>query len=100
MRRYASGGTVYLGLLLLVLFSIFTNSYAWIPHFWQSFWCLLAVVHVLFALGVARDAAEQQSDNKRVYFVEPLVWGLATFIGGFFILIAYWVFHYSTLRRD
>lgn len=100
MSRYASRKTLFVGLMLLVLFYIFTNSYAWLPRFWHLFWCLLAVVHVLFALGVARDAAQQQANGAQVKFVEPLVWGLAAIVGGFFMVIVYWVFHYSTFRRD
>lgn len=71
-----------------------------VPQFYITFWLLLFVCHLLFAFGVARDAAAQNTTKQKAYFVAPFVWGLATMVGGFFIVIVYWVFHHSTLRRD
>jgi hypothetical protein len=69
------------------------------PRLYLLFWAGLLAVHVLFALGIMRDATAQQEAGSRPYFVEPAVWGLATLIGGFPVIIVYWAFHYSTLRR-
>jgi len=67
MNRYASHRTLTAGVLLLVLFYIFTDSISWLTDFTRLFCCALAVVHALFALGVAHDAATRRAANTQLY---------------------------------
>jgi len=60
----------------------------------------LLVVNVLFARGVMEDASEQNRVGKKTYFVKPEIWGLATVIGGFFVVTVYWLIHHSVLRKS
>ena len=59
-----------------------------------GFWVLLvtAAVHISFAVGVFSDATA-----RRTQFVGPVIWSLATLIGGPFVAVAYWVIHLSSL---
>ncbi len=60
----------------------------------------LVALNVFFAQGVMKDASAQSVAGRKIFFVAPEVWGLATLIGGLAVVIPYWVFHHSTLRRD
>ena len=100
MHHLGSPRTLALAFLVFVGFFLWMGSYGWARNFLPLFWALTAAVHVLFAVGIARDAADKAQTGTPAYFVEPFVWGLATLIGGFFVVAVYWLFHYSTLRRD
>lgn len=56
---------------------------------------LVVIVHILFAVGVARDAAERDTE-----FVGGGVWAAATLMGGVFVAAAYWFIHLSALSGD
>ncbi len=55
------------------------------------------VVHAVFAFGVLRDAKALVREGRRTALVDPLVWALATFLGGVYAATAYWAIHHSTL---
>ncbi|MDZ4741985.1 MAG: hypothetical protein SGI98_01025 [Verrucomicrobiota bacterium] len=58
----------------------------------------IALVHLLFALGVLKDADELRLRNAGVFFGGPWLWFIATLIGGVLVATAYWIIHHSTLR--
>lgn len=57
------------------------------------------IVHIVFALGVY-DVATRWVRWRRVYFAGPVVWSLATLIGGVFVAAVFWLLHFSTLSAQ
>jgi hypothetical protein len=60
---------------------------------------LTLVVHVAFAGAVWSDANELQQGGKGPALVGPIIWTLATLVGGLVSAGIYWVMHHSTLSR-
>ncbi len=58
-----------------------------------------ALVHVIFAGAVARDAGELYKLGQRPALVSGGSWAFATLIGGVVIAGIYWFIHHSTLTR-
>jgi len=54
------------------------------------------LVHVFFAIGVYRDTKKM----KRIELVGPVIWTLATLIGGVFVATAYWLLNRSILNSN
>ena len=76
------------------------------PHFTnqlQTLYYLLlfinAIIHLIFAGGVARDAGQQNKLGQRTALVSGATWAFATLIGGVIIAAIYWFIHHSTLTR-
>ena len=69
----------------------------------QNFYYLLlginAILHVVFAGGVARDAGNLYKIGQRPALVSAASWAFATLIGGIFTAAIYWFIHHSTLTR-
>jgi len=57
------------------------------------------LVHVSFGFAVFWDALQQRKQSvEKPVFVGPVIWGLATLLGGVLPAALYWVIHYSSLR--
>ena len=69
----------------------------------QSFYFIItminAILHVLFAGAVARDAGNLFQLGQRPALVSAATWAFATLIGGIITAAIYWFIHHSTLTR-
>ena len=69
----------------------------------QNFYYLLilvnAILHVIFAGAVARDAGNLYKLGQRPALVSAASWAFATLIGGIITAAIYWFIHHSTLTR-
>ncbi|MBA2709387.1 MAG: hypothetical protein H0U57_02155 [Tatlockia sp.] len=58
-----------------------------------------AILHVLFAGAVARDAGNLYQLGQRPALVSGGTWAFATLLGGIVTAAIYWFIHHSTLTR-
>jgi uncharacterized membrane protein len=58
-----------------------------------------ALLHVIFAGAVARNAGNLARIGQKPVLVSAATWAFATLIGGVFTATIYWLLHYSTLTR-
>ena len=58
-----------------------------------------AVLHLIFAGAVARDAGFLHKLGQRPALVSGPTWAFATLIGGVITATIYWFIHHSTLTR-
>ena len=61
------------------------------------FWLATALVHIVFAIGVFKDAEKLVANNRETQFVPSFVWSMATLVGGVFVAGIYWAMHHSSL---
>jgi hypothetical protein len=58
-----------------------------------------AVLHLIFAGAVARDAGHLSKTGQHPALVSASTWAFATLIGGVITAAIYWFIHHSTLTR-
>jgi hypothetical protein len=59
-----------------------------------------AIVNIVFAIGVLRDALRLQEEHGRpTEIVSGAMWAFATLMGGVFVAAVYWLIHRSTLSN-
>ena len=59
-----------------------------------------ALVHLMFAGAVARDAGSLYKLERRTALVSGHVWAFATLIGGVIVAAIYWFIHHSHLTIE
>lgn len=82
--------------MLTELAQQFTNQ---LQTIYYSLLLINAIIHLIFAGGVARDAGQQNKLGQRTALVSGATWAFATLIGGVVIAAIYWFIHHSTLTR-
>ncbi len=55
----------------------------------------MAILHLVFAVGVFQTARRGQQDGSRCWLVPPRYWALGTLILGPFFAAVYWALHHS-----
>lgn len=58
-----------------------------------------AILHLVFAGAVARDAGQLYKLGQRPALVSAPTWAFATLVGGVITATIYWFIHHSTLTR-
>lgn len=61
---------------------------------------LTALLHILFAAGIAKDVGHLNRLHIPTQIVSGGVWVLATLIGGVLVVGLYWLIHHSALARN
>lgn len=59
---------------------------------------LKVLVHIIFAFAVYR-AADRFAKTRNTIFVSPVMWFLATLVGGVITAGIYWAIHHSRLNQ-
>lgn len=72
---------------------------AQIKTFYYLLLLINAILHVIFAGAVARDAGGLYKIGQRPALVSAGTWAFATLIGGVITATIYWFIHHSTLTR-
>ena len=65
-------------------------------------WMILiinAILHIIFAGAVARDAGHLQKRGIRTHLVSGLTWAFASLVGGVFVAAIYWFMHHINWAR-
>ena len=70
-----------------------------ISHIQLLIMVIAAVLHVLFASGVARDVGNLHRLGIKPLFLSGSTWVMATLIGGILVLAIYWLMHHSSLAK-
>jgi ATP/ADP translocase len=69
----------------------------------QTFYYLIlainAILHLIFAGAVARDAGNLYKLGQKTALVSGHTWAFATLVGGIIPATIYWFIHHSTLTR-
>lgn len=58
------------------------------------------VLVCLVAVAIKRDADRRVASHAGVFLVGPWLWFWLTVVVGLLAALAYWVIHYSSLRRE
>jgi hypothetical protein len=74
------------------------QGFGGMPLFFFIWFAAVAIVHILFAVGVYQHAAVGAIRGRRTELVSPMVWAFATLVGGVLVASAYWLIHASALN--
>ncbi|MFC3908415.1 hypothetical protein ACFORL_04910 [Legionella dresdenensis] len=82
------------------MINTFIQQYA--PQIDTLRWLLLlvnALIHLLFAGAIARDAGKLYQLGQKPALVSASTWAFAALLGGVMTAAIYWFIHHSTLTR-
>jgi hypothetical protein len=58
-----------------------------------------AIIHVLFAGAIARDATLIARRQVSTHLVSPMTWAMATLVGGVSVAAIYWFMHHLSFSH-
>lgn len=58
-----------------------------------------AIVHLIFAGAVARDAGHLTKRGIHTHLVSSMTWAFATLVGGVWVAALYWFIHHVNWNR-
>jgi hypothetical protein len=61
---------------------------------------LNALIHVIFAGAVAKDAGHLHKVGQPTCLVSGITWAFATLVAGVFVAGLYWFIHHSSITRQ
>lgn len=82
------------------MLELILQNYAQIKNIELLLMLISAVINVLFAGAVAKDAGLLYQLGKKPALVSGHVWAFATLIGGVVVAAIYWFIHHSTLTIE
>lgn len=83
------------------MFDFLTENYsAQLQHLQLLLMVINALVHLVFAGAVAKDAGSLYQVGRRPALVSAHVWAFSTLIGGVVAAAIYWFIHHSNLTID
>ena len=59
-----------------------------------------AILHMIFAGAVAKDAGRLNQSSLKPILVSGITWAFATLLGGVFVAAIYWFLHHSKITRN
>src|SRR5262245_9980446 len=68
--------------------------------FWFFWVGTIAIINIMFAVGVYRDGSEFETEYGATAIVPTIIWAIATLMGGVFVAAAYWIMHRSALSNN
>jgi len=58
-----------------------------------------AIIHIMFAGAVARDAGHLTKRGIHTHLVSGMTWAFATLVGGVWVAAIYWFIHHMNWNR-
>jgi len=78
----------------------FLGTLSSVTVFWGVVVAVLGIlVNIVFAIAVYRDAVRLDR-TRTLIIVGPVIWGIATLLGGVVTAAIYWAMHHSRLNSD
>ena len=68
-----------------------------ISFFGMASWAIIIIVNISLAVAVFKSASALERQRGHSQFGAPIIWALATLVGGVLTVLAYWFIHHSTL---
>ncbi len=57
------------------------------------------LLHLIIAIGVYLEASRRSAAGRKLWFMGPFFWTIATLLGGVLTAVTYWAMHHSMLAR-
>lgn len=70
-----------------------------LTSFYYLFMLINAILHIIFAGAVAKDAGRLHKMGQKTLLVSSHTWAFTVLIGGVFTAVVYWLMHHSSLTR-
>lgn len=74
--------------------NLFASFMAQIPSIQLMLLVISAILHILFAGAVAKDAGDLNKRGLKTHLVSGATWAFAVLVGGPLIAVGYWFMHH------